>query len=373
MTDNPTSPWRGRRRVASRRHWLLCSALPLLLLGGVAAQDDKLPTEARIDDGGTSSDKHVFGDARSFAAKVAGDRIECVLTMAKPLVEGMFTMVELEIDCDDKPATGLDGRELRIRAAVGSRFLPSAAEPNNGGRKPIEHLRISGTELQPDGQGGKRWIHMSQIPAEPPVVKGNELHFWFPRRMVRERGDRYHGRMSMRVHVETSCSDQPIERLHACSDEGMPIELDGSCAEWSAPAVRDAGDELHEVARCIDLTSLRVDHGEDCLFACVETAAPGFLSWTTDDDVRGYPTITFLVEPMFPRYQDPYEIEVFGSEPKLLDDVSAGRWRSAAGESVVEVKLPRRKGQNRLRVIALSDLELKDWFGSELRLDAEGK
>jgi hypothetical protein len=334
------------------------------------AAEAKLAGEARIDDPATSSKLHVFSDARAFQAKATADRIECVLTMAKPFVEGMFTCVELWIDCDDKAATGLEGRELRIRAAVGSRFLPSAKEPPAGGRKPIDHCRISGTELKPNGSGGVMWLHCA-VEADDPVVAGNELRFWFPRRMVRDRGDRYHGRMAMHVRVETSSSDQPIERLHVCSDEGLAIEIDGKDADWSTGRVVDPGDELHSVASCVDLTSLRVDHGVDCVFACAEFAAPGFAAWVADGDVRGVPRVTFLVEPQFPRYQDPYEVKLIGSLPRDDGKTSAGPWNGASGDRRVEVRLPRRKGQNRVRVAVLTDCELVDFFNNELKLDAE--
>jgi hypothetical protein len=360
------------------RAWtLLVGCLPLggLLLVGAAAAQVPATTgggDVRITDVQTTSSLHVFGDARGFRARVRGDRIECWLEMSKPLLESMFTCVELSIDCDDKPATGIGGRELRIRAAVGSRFQPSDAAPLIGTRKPIEHLRISGTDLQPDGHGGLRWIHR-HVEAEAPVVHGNELQFWFPRQLLRERGDRYHGRVAMRVEVETSCSDQPIERLHVCNDDGLPIELDGRDADWSAPVVADAANELHHAARCVDLVGLRVDHSAECLFACVTLAGPGFATWTADDDVAGYPSLTMLVEPMFPSYQDPYEVPLYGVATRQQGEVPAGSWSSCAGDRLVELRLPRRRGQNRLRVLVLSDLILRDSFERELRLDTEAR
>lgn len=323
-----------------------------------------------ITDEATNSPMLVFGDARSFRARVAGDQIECALEMAKPLIEGMFTCVELWIDCDDKPATGLEGRELRIRAAVGSRFQPSDAAPATGTRKPIDHLRISGTDLQPDGSGGKRWVHRT-VQADPPVAHDKDLRFWFPRQLVRERGDRYHGRLAMRVVVTTSCSDQPIECLHVCNDEGLPIVLDGNGNEWSGPVVRDPADELHPVARCIDLTGLRLDHGGNCVFAGVELAAPGFAAWQPDADVQGYPMLTLMVEPLFPSYQEPYQVTIVGGRTQQNGRVPVGDWSSHHGDRLVEVRLPRKQGQNRLRILALSDLILTDTFDRELRLDAE--
>ncbi len=370
MTMDRPARWFRSRPEAPRRS-LVCAWLLSTALGAQApAPTTGRSNEAAIADPTTNLPRLVHGDAVGFRAKATRDRIECALVMQKPLIDGMFTCVELWIDCDDKPATGLGGRELRIRAAVGSRFQPSSALPVDGGKKPIEHLRISGTELQPTEGGGVRWIHC-WVQADAPVVHGNELRFWFPRSLVRERGDRYHGRVAMRVSVETSCSDQPIERLHVANDQGIPIQVDGDDREWSAVRVRDPGDELHPVARCVDLVGLRTEHADDCLFACAELVEAGFESWVPGDDVLGVPTVTFLVEPLFPRYQMPYEVQVFGGSRAMEGRVEAGGWRAACRERTVEVRLPRQKGQNRLRVIALSDFVLRDEFDTELRIDTE--
>lgn len=328
--------------------------------------------QARLEDPEASSASHRPGDARAFEAKVVEDRVECVLEMARPLIEGMFTMVELWIDCDDKPATGLDGREFRVRAAVGSRFQPSSAEPENGELSPIDHIRISATGLSKGEQGGISWLHRA-IEADAPQVSGNKLTFWFPRKVLRESGDRYHGRVAMRVVVETSNSDQPIEMMHVCSDEGIPIRIDGSAADWSARRVLDPAGELHPIARCIDITGLRVEHGKDSLLACLEFAQPGFSDWAPDSDVMGFPVVTFLVEPMFPRYMNPYEVQVMGSLHDGTGVIPQGSWSFATGPSVLEVVVPRVQGQNKLRLIAVSDLILHDEFDTELRIDTEAK
>lgn len=327
---------------------------------------------ARLDDGAARATPLLVGDARTFAASVVGDRVECQLEMAGPLADGMFTCVELWIDCDDKPKTGFEGRELRIRAAVGSRFQPSNVVVAEGAQRPIDHCRISYTSIESDGSGGARWVHRS-LEVDPPVVDGKSLRFWFPSTMVRERGDRYSSRMAARVVVETSCSDQPAERLQVCGDEGMPIVVDGRAEEWSAVRVRDPGDELHPVARCVDLTGLRVDHGADCAFAVVELAEAGFATWVEDADVRGGPSVTFLVEPLFPRYQEPYEVTIRGGRAKANGRVGAGVWEACASERMLEVRLPRTSSQNRLRVLALTDFVLRDEFASELRLDLEAR
>lgn len=328
--------------------------------------------QARITDPAAGQPLQWPGDARAFEAKVVGESVVCVLEMARPLADGMFTMVELWIDCDDKPETGIDGRELRIRAAVGSRFQPSSAQPSHGELHPIEHVRISGTKLSKGEDGTNTWLHCD-IEADPPEVAGKELRFSFPRRVLREGGDRYHGRVSMQVTVETSCSDQPVEKMHSCADEGVPIRVDGSSAEWSARLVGDAPDELHSVAQCIDITGLRVDHGNGFLFACVDLAKNGFSSWVPDSDVQGVPTLTILVEPVFPRYMNPYEVTVAGSARQSNGVIPQGNWSSASGDRMLEIVLPRASGQNKVRMIVVSDLILSDRFDSEVRIDTETK
>lgn len=344
-----------------------------MLLGLVAMAQDPaaVGSEARIADAATTSSRHVFGDARGFRARVTGDRIECALEMAEPLVSGMFTCAELWIDCDDKRTTGFEGRELRFRAAVGSRFQPSNGV-SDAGEKAIDHTRLSFTHIEENGSGGHRWVHYD-APADPPVVAGKELHFWVPLAKVLERRDRYHGRIAVKIVVETSCSDQPLERLHVCGDEGMPIQIDGRDTEWSAVRVRDAADELHKVAQCADLTGLRVDHGADCLFVAVEFATAGFAGWLGDGDVVGGPQVTLLVEPMAPRYQVPFEVTVSGGKASSAGSVVLGAWQASAAERLLEVRLPRKTTQNRFRVIAQSDYVLRDTFETELRLDTEAR
>lgn len=353
------------RPVARRAASLLLGA------GLLVAQEPKIGSEAHITDPATNSPRHAYGDARGFRARVTGDRIECALEMAQPLVEGMFTCAELWIDCDDQRKTGFAGRELRFRAAVGSRFQPSSGASDMG-EKAIDHTRVSVTRIESDGAGGARWVH-SDAPCDPPSVNGKELYFWIPLTKVLERKDRYHARFAMQVVVETSCSDQPLERLHVCGDEGMPIQLDGRDSEWSAVRVRDPADELHKVAQCVDLTGLRVDHGSDCLFVAVEFAAPGFAGWIADGDVVGGPQVTLIVEPMAPRYQVPFEVVVLGGKASAAGSVALGAWQASAAERLLEVRLPRKTTQSRFRLIAHSDYVLRDTFETELRLDAEAR
>jgi hypothetical protein len=346
----------------------------VLVSGALPAQREAPPAvvgrSATLTDKATTDPERVHGDAREFRVECRDGSVHCVLVMSKPLVEGTFTCAALLIDCDDKENTGLRGDELRIRGAVGSRFQPSSAAPTSGGRKAIDHTRVSSSILEDDGRGGNRWIH-HDVEAPTPVVEGNELRFSFPLALVRERGDRYSTRFSLSVRVHTSCSDQPIELLHAGSDAGLPIVLDGADAEWSGPQVPDRGDELHQHLRCADLTSLRVDHGPDQLFVAVGLAESGFASWVEDGDVEGGPVITFHIEPMFPRYQRTLVGELKAGSKTF--EAPQRTWRAVAGDRVVEAAFPRAGGQGRFRIIVHSDVELVDYVRGRAVLDPEAK
>lgn len=347
----------------------------------------------------------VHNDARAFAAVCTKDALECTLTMAAPLPAGMFTCLHLTIDCDDNPGTGIEGEELLVRAAVGSRFQPNAAPPAIGAIAPIDHRRSSMTRLEPDGNGEVRWIHGgADLP--PPTVVGNELRLVVPLELIRARGGRYASTFSIAVHVETSCSDQPIEILHACTDDGLPIVLDGKDDEWSAPAATDAADELHAAARCLDLVSLRAEHGADRLFACVDLAAPGFAARQptvpevpdapTDEepepdgggkpakprkkppkppakkvvgDVVHQSSVTLQIVPQLPQYQPAVRVELVPRSRDLQGDSSGLSWRAVIGEQRIEFEIARRAGQTRFRLIATSDFVATDTFDDRLRLD----
>lgn len=310
-------------------------------------------------------------DARSFSAECLNDKVVCKLTMGKPLIEGMFTCVELWIDCDDKSKTGIDGDELRIRAAVGSRFQANKDDPTNGTKRAIEHVRSSWTRIE--GVGANRdWIHES-LAGPPPVVEGDSLAFSFPLQLVRERADRYGSTFSMRVVVSTSCSDQPLELLHTCGDAGIPIKVDGSDAEWSAPAVTDPGNELHPDTRCVDVTSFRLEHDAENLFACVKFAEPGFGDFDNHADVKAYPSVTFFIEPLHPRYQEPATVVVWGTTPLHPSPAPGIDWNATKGRDLVEASFRRMSGQNRFRVVMHADLEFVDDFSSPARLDWAAK
>ncbi|MFO1032474.1 MAG: hypothetical protein U1F60_15435 [Planctomycetota bacterium] len=348
--------------------------LAAVLLGGPSVVAAQTPApgarQGKLTDAATTNPLRVHGDARQFEAEIKDGFVHCTLKMAKPLVEGMFTSCELLIDCDDNPKTGEGGIEMRVRGLVGSRFQPNAAAPTNGTMKPIEHVRVSQSNRLKNVRGQWYWLN-SDIEGTPPVIDGDTMRFSFVVARVREFGDRYKSSFSFRVRVYTSCSDQPIERLHSCADEGLPIVVDGKADEWSGRVVGDRGDELHPHLRCVDITGLRVDHSAERVFATVSLAESGLTAWRQDGDVQGMPVVTFYLEPMFPRYQEPVERQVRGGSAS--SGTATSPFHAAVGEKTIEVSFARKTGQGRYRVLVRSDVELEDYFEQSLRLDAEAK
>ncbi|MFO1031795.1 MAG: hypothetical protein U1F60_11995 [Planctomycetota bacterium] len=348
--------------------------LVLVLAASSPCAQSPAPTtgarSGKLDDPAAANADRAWADTREFSAEIRDGQMVCTMRMQKPFAEGMFTCVELEIDCDDKSKSGIGGAELLVRAAVGSRFQPNAAEPTNGTRKAIDHLRLSTSVLAPEDGGGKRWLH-EQLGGSAPTLDGNVMRFAVPIAWIKERGDRYSSRFSVGVAVRCSCSDQPLELLHSCGDEGLPIVLDGKDGEWSGVVANDPPDELHGKLACADLVGLRVDQSDQRLFLGIGLAQPGFTTWREDDDVRGRPILTLHVEPLFPRYQDPMRVRLPAGSATQGNDRSP--WMAVVGERFAEASFPRKAGQSRYRVLVQSDVEFEDRFGGRLTLDWEAK
>lgn len=338
-----------------------CLALAVAPTALHAQSPTAVVEKAHLDDKKAKVPARAFGDVLSFDVEVKDARVHCTAAMAKPLVEGMFTCVHLTIDCDDNSNTGSGGYELLIRAAVGSRYQPNAADPAIGKLKAIEHTRLSGSEVVASENGGKSWLHF-RIPGPSPEIDENKIRFSFPLDLVRDRGDRYHTRFRTRVSVVTSCSDQPIELEHSCSDAGLPIQLDGKDGDWTGEETTDAGDELHASVRCADVTRLRVDHSDDKVFLCVDFAEEGFGTWDQDDDVAGKPSVSFFVDPMFPRYQSAARFTIPGGNDSDSGSTGNNSWQSASTGKCLEAAIFRAAGQGRYRIVVQSDVELVDWF-----------
>ncbi len=348
--------------------------LAAVLLGGPSIVAAQTPApgarQGKLTDAATTNPLRVHGDAREFEAEIVDGFVHCKLKMAKPLIEGMFTCCELYIDCDDNPKTGDRGADLRVRGIVGSRFQPSAAEPTNGTMRAIDHTRLSHSYLAQRGGGNWEWLN-NVIEGTAPQIDGDTMRFSFALARVRQFGGRYGSTFSIEVRVDSSCSDQTLERLHSCADEGLPIVVDGKADEWSGRVAADRGDEMHAHLRCVDLTGLRVDHSAERVFATVSLAEPGFSTWREDGDVEGVPMVTFQLEPMFPRYQEPVEKALRGGSAS--HGSATGPLHAVVGEKAIEVSFARKPGQGSYRLMVRSDAQLQDRFAERLRLDAEAR
>ena len=281
----------------------------------------------------------------------------------RPVEEGVFTCIHVYVDCDDDPATGIRGLELLLRAAVGSRYRRTSAPPApNGTPEPISVLRNSFTKIVrgalASNATGKSWLHDRTAGMRGPEIKGREMWFSFPLKMLRDHGFRYNKAIRFYVDVEGSISESPISLEYLCRDAGIPIRVDGRGREWSGgPRETDRTGELHPDAAEVDLRELRVDHDAKHLFASVRLATGGFGSTRFgEDDIRDEDTVVLAVEPLGQAgYMKYREVIVHTSRRTWMRDV-----RVAIGRGLVEFALPRRAEQTRFRVLAWTDARRYD-------------
>ena len=331
--------------------------------------DEGVAGSFTFDDDPLDQAEFEFNDARTLSAWATKDRVHFQVDMARPLEEGMFTCVNIYIDCDNNDATGLDGAELWLRGAVGSRFRPNAFTEADGASKALQirHTTVSDvvTMQNADGGGNRQFRHRyDKLP--PPEVEGETIRFSVPTKTIREFGGRYGSVIGFRPVVETSCSEQPLLMRITCNDDGMPIQVDGDASEWSTARItRDPPDELHEAARFLDLTSLRVDHGDGKVFVCLEMAAAGFNESFDDVGIDRRDRVTIYVQPLFPRYQSPVEAVLNWGESNQAGASfeESLSWRSAVSGNTIEFEIERRSGQTQFRVFAWSDLQRTDTIG----------
>jgi len=288
-------------------------------------------------------------DLAQFDAVVSGRGIEVVVTMARPFVEGMYTCVHLTFDCDRDPATGVGGAEMYFRAAVGSRFRPSAWTPELPGVPgPLENRRCSYSEVFGEGAGAD-WSHRDG--ESSPEIEGAEMRFTVPRSLVKRFTSRYGTEFDLHVSVETACSDQPLVLEHTCSGGDGSVTVDGKTSEWSGRSLRDPHGELHPSVRFLDLTRFRLDHGPERLFACIETAGPGLVDEPDErSDIRVADVIHLLVEPLGSRYDPPRHVLLGPGRHEAYEECE----RSIRGRNL-EVGLPRSQLQGRFRVTVWSE------------------
>ncbi len=355
---------------------LIAGTTPACLSAQAKAAPTKPPgtRQGRLTDPSNATWRYAYSDAAEFEAGIEGESVRCTLTMTLPIPDGMFVCAHLWIDTDDNERTGINGEEVWVRATVGSRFRPNAYSDGNGGTM-LRDARASYSLPVRHEDRSVDWQHQND-PLQKPTVEGNKLHFGWPLSFVNQRNAGYTSVFSIRVAVETSCSDQPLDLAHVCNDEGMVIEVDGkeSEGEWSGQACVDPGDELHPAVRRLDMEAFRLDHDAKSLFALVRFAEPGFADQIGQQDVRDESAVTFYVDPLFPRYQDAGTLRVrVGSGKRDGRSQDGAAWQAAIQDRTLELKLARRTGQTRFRVFAWSDYRCIDDFGDRVRLDWTAK
>lgn len=352
--------------------WVASRSLP--------AQTKSAPTkppgtrQARLTDASNATWRYAFSDAAEFDAAIEGEYVRCTLTMTLPIPEGMFVCAHLYLDTDDNERTGINGNEVWVRATVGSRFRPNAHSDGSGGTM-LRDVRASYSLPIRHEDRSVDWQHQND-PLAKPTVDGSKLSFAVPLSFVNKRNAGYTSVFSIRVAVETSCSDQPLDLAHVCSDEGMVIEVDGKegAGEWSGQACLDPGDELHPATRRLDMEAFRLEHDAKSLFATVRFAEPGFADQIGQQDVRDESALTLYVDPLFPRYQDAATLHVRVGSGKRDGRTQDGQaWQAAMVERTLELRLARRTGQTRFRVFAWSDYRCVDDFADRMRLDWTAK
>jgi hypothetical protein len=300
-------------------------------------------------------------DCLSLGWRRDGEGLHLEATMGAPLDRGMFTHLEIHVDADGNPDTGVLGVDLQFRAVVGSRFRPTAAgSPAPGVPAPISLARTSWSEtsdVEVLGQRPRRtFLHRNR--SAPPEVEGAVLRCTLPDSLIRMANRGYAGPLAFRAEVETSIAEQPLFLEHRPADEGLPIVVDGSGADWSGgPSVEDPGGELFEPLRFLDLVGLRVDHDDRNLFVLLDTERPGFAERARPaGDLHLDQSVSILVEPLDGDYGRPRRIEIPRGRPRGTGE----DFRYAVRDRTVEVSLARSGLEGPVRVLAWSESVHRD-------------
>lgn len=352
--------------------WPTLSALPAQAKSASAKPPGV--RQGRLTDPSDATWRYAFSDAAEFDAAIEGESVRCTLTMTKPIADGMFLCAHLWVDSDDDERTGIGGEDVWVRATVGSRYRPNG-HPDGAGGTMLRDARASYSLPVRREDRSDDWQHQN-VPLAKPAVEGNKLSFAMPVSFVNKRNTNYTSVFSIRVAVETSCSDQPLDLTHVCNDDGMAISVDGKEGEgeWSGQACHDPGDELHPATRRLDMEAFRLDHDAESLFAVVRFAEPGFAEPIGQQDVRDESALIFYVDSLFPRYQEAATLRVrVGSGKRNGRTQDSQAWEAAIQDRTLELELARRTGQTRFRVFAWSDYRCYDDFGERLRLDWTAK
>lgn len=391
-----------RRGGAIRARVVAASAAALVVLAALGAAQDKGPAgPPRLPDLPAPilvvPDRHSSTAGLEYSDLAAAtfqlDRDEWVVQaeMSRPLVEGMFTVIEMEWDCDGQRST----TELETRAAVGSRFHPSAWTSAMGGTPPMTLVRASwaspfderrGDPLNAPRVGMTNWAALAT-----PAVGGSRIQFRVPRELPEKRGLlTATSRPAFRLSARTTCSEHPLTFDYAITDAGRAIKVDGDVSDWSGgPYATDGTGELHRAVSHLDLKSVWCEHGPDCVFLRADFAVPGFGRIpASDGDVFVEDALVVNLEPLGAAYMDPVRVSipatsaagditdwpttsVRGADAQNLRNL-AGRGRDvkaryASGNSTVEVWIPRKPEQTRFRVAVWTDAERVDELGDGWR------
>ncbi|MCU0725170.1 MAG: hypothetical protein MUE73_05175 [Planctomycetes bacterium] len=314
-------------------------------------------------------------DCREVVVEETDAGLAFAVTMGGPIEKGIFTCVHVYVDGDGNPETGIGGSELWFRAAVGSRFRPLEFRPDTPGvPAPLSLARLSYSVLTDmedlsAGTSRKNWLNHNLRGV--PVLSGPTMRFTVPARLVQAVADRYGAAPALRVQVETSCADQPLFVEYRAVDDGLPIRVDGDAREWSGgPSASDAGGELYEPLRCLDLTRLRVDHEANRLFVTVDTDAPGFdTPLPASTDLMVSHSIVVLVEPLDSAYDSPKRLTIFRGRASSPGQEDA----FAMKDRTVEAAISRRGFEGRLRVLAWSEATHRDMVPDKDTVPLRGK
>lgn len=360
-----------------------CALAGFAVLAPLRSQEGK----ASVSDTKAAQEALSYSDAVSFRTWTTGSDLHFEVEMKRPHKEGMYTCLHVYLDADSKPKTGIQGAEIWMRAALGSRYHPNSYAPKQrtAGVPAMELTKASFSHaIQGRGGKGKTWLHTTVL--DKPEIEPTKIRFKVPTSLIRQHGDRYGSVTGVRAEVETSCTDQPLMMRHICDDDGVSIRVDGDARDWSHPQiVRDPPGELHKVGQILDLVRLQVEHDKSKLYALVELAQPGLRrDDLSREDVERYDGVSIYVEPMYPRYQDPVKLFMRfgrGGHPVAGRDrlgfrfqglrSSSLNWSGQVNDKYAEVAVPRRPGQNEFRVWAWSDLRRLDRLPNDgwLRVD----
>lgn len=371
-----------RQKAGRHRAPYLIAAAIAALAAFVAAQEQESAGRPQLPDLPspilTVADPHrstaglEYSDLGSVAFQLDEQDWVIQAQMSRPFVEGMFTLFTMDWDCDGQRAS----TEVETRAAVGSRFHPSAYASAAGGA-PMSLVRASWAspfdERAANPFASPRRIMSHQGELAVPAVGGSRFEFRVPRHLPEQRGLlTATSRGAFGLIATTTCSEHPLTFDYAITDPGRDIKLDGNVSEWSGgPYAQDATGELHPAASHMDLKEVWCEHGKDLVFVRVDFAVPGFgRTKDGDGDVAVQDELVIRLEPAGVAYMDPVDLHVPATSaagtirgyPTIRDDarrlanmdeVVLGKY--VCGTGTVEVSIPRKPEQTRFRVVVWAD------------------